>query len=404
MSISSRIRTTSAKLYGALRVILAARKTWTWPTPSDVVIYDAAGQDLFCEYLRPWSAQVLHCRGEALNVPVLLASLFRPGPRYRAYVSEFIDRVRPRLVVTLIDNNRDFYSLSARHPYLKTLFVQNGYRGYYQDVFESLVTQPAPRGSLRVDYMMTFGSLTGAEYAKYVAGSIVPIGSLTNNWVPKQAVRTPGVLAYISQYNTSGVWVGGQYFTREEFWVNPDRLTITTLEKYASERGKQLVVVTRARTLKELESEQAYFNDLAGRPLSFASDRRADGTYHAVDSAEVVVSNTSTLGLESAVRGQKTAFFPIHRSIYAAKQAGLIWDRGLSWPVVHDDEGPFWTCRSDPEAFVRILDHLFAISDEQWQEELSAHRFHDLMTYNPGNTRLRSVFEQALGTMIGVGE
>jgi surface carbohydrate biosynthesis protein len=116
-----------------------------------------------------------------------------------------------------------------------------------------------------------------------------------------------------------------------------------------------------------------------------------------VDGAEVVVCNTSTLGLESTARGRKTAFFTIHKHIYEARNAGLVWDRGMSWPVVHDDEGPFWTSRPDPAAFVRILDHLFAISDEQWRAELSTHQFGDIMTYDPGNAILQSILTRELG-------
>ena len=59
-------------------------------------------------------------------------------------------------------------------------------------------------------------------------------------------------------------------------------------------------------------------------------------------------------------------------------------DRVYGWPVPHPDDGPFWTNRPDPAAFERILDHLFAISDVQWQAELAEHQFETSWPTIPG--------------------
>ncbi len=388
----------TAKLSLILRYLFLAKKTWRWPRNSDVLIYDACGQEVLLEYLHPWNPEVLHCRGEEINILVLLASLFKKGNRWHAYADEFIERVRPRLAVTFIDNNLGFYGLAARHQNLKTMFIQNGYRGYYLDVFEHLSKHPAPLDSYKVDYMLTFSSLIGAEYAKYIRGSFVPIGSIKNNHVPKMNPNNTGVIAFISQYSNQGIRIGTHYFSQEEFSGRPDGIILKFLVRYASEKGKRLLIITRSRSPKALRDEQAYFYGLVGQTVSFSSEGSLGAGYRAVDSAEVVVSNTSTLGLESAARNRKTAFFTIHKHIYEMRDAGLVWDRGVVWPEYYPDEGPFWTNRHDPAAFARILDHLFSINDEQWQAELSEHGFANIMVYDPGNSILKSILERELGS------
>lgn len=386
-----------AKLCLILRYLFVAKKSWRWPRISDVLIYDASSAEILLVYLHPWRPEILHCRGEDINVLVLLASLVRKGNRWRAYVDEFIERVQPRLVVTFVDNNPGFYTLAARHKKLKTMFIQNGYRGYYLDVFEHLSKDEAPRESYKVDYMLTFGSLTGAEYAKYIRGAVIPIGSITNNHIPRKNPNKGNILAFVSQYKQQGVTIGGHHFSHEEFYRKPDSLILKFLVRYASARAKKLLIVTRSRCPKELKEEQAYFCAIVGPAASFAGGDWFGDSYEAVDSAEVVVSNTSTLGLESAARNRKTAFFTIHKHIYEMRAMDLIWDRGIGWPKSCPEEGPFWTNHPDPASFERILDHLFAIDEGQWQTELADCGFADIITYDPGNTILRAVLRKELG-------
>jgi surface carbohydrate biosynthesis protein len=386
-----------ARLAAALRFVLGARWRWRWPARSSVLVYDGAGRRFLLDCLKPWQPEVLYCRGEEVNVPVLLASLFGKGKRRDAYLDAYIRRVGPRLVVTCIDNDPAFYRIGPRHPGLKTMFLQNGYRGYYLDVFEHLAKHPASRSSHRVDYMLVFGPHIGTEYARHIAGAVLPAGSVANNGAPKVRAPTAGALVFISQYQRHAVRFGNQTFSHEEFCREPDHAIVGFLRRYASDHGKTLRVVTRSLPGKELELEQAYFRELAGASVGFAS---GDG-YGAVDDAEVVVCNTSTLGLEAAARGCKTAFFAIHKAIYAKRDPRLVWDRGLVWPERFPDDGPFWTYRNDPLAFKRILDHLFAISGDDWRRELEQARYTDVIAYDKGNSVFFSLLRKELGATPG---
>ena len=78
---------------------------------------------------------MLHIRGEEVNLPMFLMAVFAVRKQRTAYAAHFIRAARPKLVVTLMDNNMDFYAVSAACPSVKTMFVQNGYRGYYIDAF-----------------------------------------------------------------------------------------------------------------------------------------------------------------------------------------------------------------------------------------------------------------------------
>lgn len=372
-----------------------AQKCWRWPRHSEVLIFDACEQEVVLEYLRPWKPEVLHVRGEQVNIRVFFASLFKRGRTSEAYVDCFIKRVRPRLIVTFIDNNLGFYLLARRHQNIKTLFIQNGFRGYYGDVFESLDHKKPSGGDHCVNYMMTFGSRIGAEYARYIQGVVVPIGSIKNNRVPNRHTRDTGTIGFVSQYrNIKGFALGGRFYTFQAFFEQADRLVLSFLVKYAKTNGKELFIVPCTGHYEDSDlkkREQAYYNQLLGQDCIFSEWSWRGSSYDSVDMAEVVVSIDSTLGYESAARGNKTAIFSIRTQLLGVP--------GLSygWPGAYPDDGPFWTNCPDPVAFGRILDHLFAINDEQRRAELAEHGFASIMAYDPGNTMLQSVLSKELG-------
>jgi len=377
--------------------LFAKEKTWLWPRQSKVLIFDAAGEDVLREYLQPWDPEVLHVRGEKICMPVLFACLFKSGRKTDAYIDAFIERVRPQLIVTYIDNNPGFYLLAQRHSGVRTLSIQNGIKSYYFDIFESWDIRKTSCDCGSVTKMMTFGSRIGWEYKKYIHGDVVPMGSLKNNLYPRKKIKTAGTIAFVSQYReTKGLQMGERFVSHEEYFQQADRIVLEFLGKYAKERGKLLVIVPYSNQLingQMFKREQAYYSQWLGQDFTFSEWYGPSSSYDAVDSAEVVVAIESALGYESAARRNKTALFPIRSHLLGI--AGLSY----GWPEAYPDEGPFWSNLPDSEAFERILDHLFDIDDEQWRSELSECGFDSVMAYDPGNNMLQAVFQEELGPL-----
>jgi surface carbohydrate biosynthesis protein len=158
------------KIWRYFTFLTFSRKLWSLPKQSDVLIYDACNMGILLEHLKPWYPEVLHVRGEQINIRVFFSSLFRSGSKWGTYIDCYIEKVRPRLVVTFIDNSLEFYSISARHPGIKTLFIQNGVREI--GIFKELARRVSSGESFTVDNMMPFGDCVGAEYAKYIQGCV----------------------------------------------------------------------------------------------------------------------------------------------------------------------------------------------------------------------------------------
>jgi surface carbohydrate biosynthesis protein len=377
---------------------MRAKKNWSRPRQSDALIYDATRQDSLLKYLSPWHPELLHLRGEQINMRVLFSSLFRSGAGLDSYVDCFIEKVQPRLVVTFIDNSVHFYTISKKYPEVKTLFIQNGLRTF--DLYRNLRRYRGMRSKFFVDYMLVFGECVGVEYLKLLQGESVIMGSIDNNLARKERETQSGVIAFLSQWNPNGLYLQNKFYSQEEL-MSADRLVLEFLVRYAEAKNKRLMMIPRYRKDRELlmsdeqeiEMEKAYLRDLLGSEPEYLEPEGPYPGYQAVDLAEITVTTGSTLGYESIARGNKVAIFSIRWTL-AGLPAGV---GNFGWPGDFPDEGLFWTNKPDSDGFERILDYLFEVDDVQWLEDVRGSNFSSIMTYDPGNSVLAGTLERVLG-------
>ena len=383
------------KLYQYSKYAINAKKVWKWPRQSEVLIYDARGERSLLKYLHSWDPEVLHVQNEVINMRVLLHSFFIRGKKLDAYTDCFIKKVKPKLIVTFIDNNPNFYTISQRHVSVKTMFIQNGTRCFYNDVFELLDKSSNKALKLMtVDYMMIHGSNVGGEFARYIKGKVIPVGSLLNNSIPKYHSRQSDVVAFVSQWRKDGFSLNGIFHTHESFFRQVDKPIIEFLVKYTHEKNKQLMVIPyNHKDDSHRADEEAYFRSLVGDNVVFLEPTGPYSSYQALDIAGVVVGVDSTLVFEALARGARGAVFPIRSSLLGLK--GYTY----GWPVEYSDVGPFWTSHLSIEIFERIMDHLFEIDDGQWQTELVLNSYDNVITNDPENKILMSILSQELNSM-----
>jgi surface carbohydrate biosynthesis protein len=326
---------------------------------------------------------VLSVRGEELNLLVLMRALFRKGSIKDTYEDCFIEAVNPLLVLTFIDNSPRFYLLSDRHTGVRTMFIQNGWRGGVWDIFHTIFnTGPSQLDRRCVDVMCTYGAAIGREYTRHLRGHPVATGSFLCNEYPIAPDRKKTRrIAYISIY------------TGNETVDQPVALGLRELLRYSKTRGVPLVVVGRRDSSREPRGcamEEQYYRNLLGDDFEFLKRNAQHSSYKYLDESEVSVSIDSSIGYESVARGNKNAFFSILGNYTPTHEFNF------GWPAQYPNEGPFWTNKPDPAAFERILDHLFTIDDAQWRAELATCRYDDIMIYDPGNTILKKILHQEL--------
>ena len=162
-----------------IRKFYQSKKHFKIRSKQDVLIFDKCGSENITHLLPECKFEILHVRNESLNMFIFLICFLQFNISTKNYIDNYIKVTRPKLIITFIDNNINFYEISKRHSNIITIFIQNGWRSFYTDIFEQLYLNKSKK--YFVDYMFTFGNIISNEYKKYINGQTIEIGSIRNN-------------------------------------------------------------------------------------------------------------------------------------------------------------------------------------------------------------------------------
>ena len=108
------------------------------PTRKKVLIYDVSHSNLLKKFFKnKKETGILHTRLEEINLFILLKCIFKKNLNFklRSYFQEYINYVKPKVLITMIDNDKKFYQMKCN--YGKKIFIQNGKRTLF-DIFYHL--------------------------------------------------------------------------------------------------------------------------------------------------------------------------------------------------------------------------------------------------------------------------
>lgn len=373
-------------------VALMMRGSWRQPSHVDVLVLFPDGFGTLASLLDGTTSSVLDPRERSINNRVALTCFARRRFSAIDYIVEYASRVRPRVMLTFLDNYWPFYELKSRLPTVTTVAVQNGVRGPSDDVFGHAMT--APRESIaswHVDHMCVFGPAVGREYAKYVRGNVHRVGSVKNNAVSPSGPNGP-LVGYISTWRGAvaqdrlvAIHGGSRSITVGQLYERRD-LLVRYLDGYARSRGSHLLVIGKDAT----GADRSHYARILGHDdFEYSLRAGADSSYRAVDRPRLLVFSSSTLGYEALARGHRVAAFFTDIELTASR------GERFGWPLNLPDEGPFWTHRYDENRFGEILGDLDAMSTDEWRT-ISEPIVSELIVFDDANTTLRSVLHDAL--------
>ncbi len=375
-------------------VFLAPRKSFKKPRKIDVLIYDKEGSDSLIPFFQGYEYAILSVRGETINLYCLLKCLFKKKfwteSSFETYIFCYVRIVRPKVVITFIDNDFRFYKIAANCPSTKTIFIQNGRRAILNDVFEKLERHE----DFKVDYMLVAGEAIGKKYAEFVDGKVIPIGSLRNNKVLNAEKIEKGKILYISSWSEKPInelpfrtLLDGTTVSWDDYFDVEEKV-LNFLDRWCVQNNKVLQIC--ARESGSLNGEEEYYAKRLGScTWEFLARHGNSSTYEYLSKSHTVVFIDSTVGYEALSRGKRTAAF-VCRVIGKPHKS-----ESFGWPADLPDSGSFWSNESSEKEFERIMDYLNSIGDREWATECRS-LVPQIMVFDEGNKRLEELLNELL--------
>jgi surface carbohydrate biosynthesis protein len=380
------------KICKLLKALILSKKILRRPKNCDILIYDITFPNILLDYFKNYSLEVLPTRGESLNLYILLKSVFKKefwecGILW-SYTVTYIAECNPKIIVTFIDNNQKFYSLSSKFKDIKTIFIQNGTRGMSGDIFEYLTREE----DFFVDFMCVQNREIGEKYKKFIKGEIIIIGSLINNSFPMDLTCFPNRVVFISQFtpkkNKSDI-----YYSQKDgtlvFWkdfYNAEVNFLKLLQEWCVLHKKELVICGR---YPSGSSEKEFFSEiLKDFHFEFVPRSEIFSSYKVISTAEIVITIDSTIGFEALAQGKRVAFFSVRHTKGAVQYQ-------FGWPANLPTRGPFWSNNLAEDSFSDILNFLDSIPKDMWLEIVESYK-PILMEFDLGNKKLTSLLKNIL--------
>jgi surface carbohydrate biosynthesis protein len=170
----------------------------------------------------------------------------------------------------------------------------------------------------------------------------------------------------------------GQIISRRE-------KVILWLAEYCIEKQLQLKIVGKDENPKR---EESYYRSLLQNcKFEFVAREMISSSYEAIDSSEIVVFTSSTLGYESLARGKRTAALMLDARIIGSEALRF------GWPAELQDDGPFWTHQLSEARLREIMDFLREVDDAEW-DKIRTQTIKDVIVFDPDNSKFRESVDQ----------
>lgn len=296
---------------------------FTSPPRAELVIYDRGGSDrLLSTALKGLEHAVLPTRRELFYLsPAILWRMLRNlrlvdewrfGRLFLVYLYSCLEHMRPRVVITFVDNDPFFHKLARLYPGATFLAVQNGVKtpegmaSRSQHPLGWLPEPPAWGSRVDLPELFCWGEHEIEIHRRYghTVDRFHAVGSLVGGYYKGAVFPGPAPVEHdvllVSQWRASMMEEGAY-----PYLLKGKETLHGFLARYVAERETRFAVALCSKDPRE----RAYFERIFGDKARFVDfDREGLSTYHAMDRAEISVSLSSAAAYEAVGWGKKVFF------------------------------------------------------------------------------------------------
>ena len=346
------------------------------PSQKKILIYDNYSTNILSKIIDK-NYNILKTRFEEISLPILFTSclifffdFIRLKNLYFNYLKTFIIISNPKVIITFIDNDKNFYKFKKNFPNKKFIAIQNGYRFYKDDLFESIDKTPI---KFQCDEYHCFGDGIKKYLVNKIEGKIINSGSIKNNYCKKKKIFKSGV-CFISSFGISS----------NKF----EKKILGSLNFFCKKKKLKLYILARSKKNEEYN----FFKKILMKNNFIYIKKKDDfcKSYNVIDNVELSISLNATLGYENLSRGNKTFFLNVNdRNINCSSFLKF------GYPYNFPKKGYFWTNKYEGKNFIKQITEIYNELPAIWLSK-TAKTTNKIINYDIDNKNLKKRLEKHL--------
>ena len=397
-------RTRISTLVSGIRAISSVH-SWSFPKRSELLIYDKSSVRHLEPFMNTSRATVFDTSLYSINVWAMLRGIRYGRPCMQTYLYGYIAIVKPKVIITLIDNSLPFYFINHRFPKATTIAIQNGRRDNFgrkpNTGFLDLLQIDRGWGKPTISHYCMFGEAEISLLNKYIHANFIATGNLQNNSYPQQPLtpRARPKISFVSSHpnlshdlSTTAIshdtymHIGNRTISFFEYY-RIEREVARVVGQYCAENNLDFHIV--GKRPETTPQEHAFYAEALGEiPFTFHPCSTEGASYPRLLDSDVVVTVDSTIAYELFGRGKRVAFISVRGE--AIGHSSIDFCRFAS-PLSTPDTGSNWTNTFDPMVIKSKLEFVRSSSQSEW-EAATKSIAPQLVYFDEDNTRIRSLF------------
>ena len=377
-----------------------------------ILIYDRHSIPFLKKIVDPKKCEILSTRfainhsanknlNESINLRILLRCFFKFKFARKYYIEEYINFLKPKIVITAVDNDLFFYQLKKKFNTTIFISIQTSLRSALNDLFSDIHNLILNHS--KCDYSFVYNDYIGKFYKKFLGTTPISIGSVRSNCERIINKKKRISLLYVSTYKglkNNLLFIDKKKIIpfykeaktikknlyRSDIIKNEIKL-LKNLNQFLKKNNKLSLTILGCRDNK-LE-KQFYENILINTKFNFISRTENRNTFKIIDDSEVIINIDSSVGYESIARGSKVAFFSIRGLRYPFNTSFFCWPRKIK------QKGFFWTDAYSFNELNRVLKNTLNISNANYKLKIKKN-FKSLLKYNYNNVRIKNFIDQKI--------
>ena len=304
---------------------------------------------------------------------ILLRQIIVLDFKFITYCKNYIRYTAPKVVITFIDNDIQFYKLKNSFEDINFISIQNGHRFENYSMFHD--KKYTRYNKLKCDHTFVFNKYYIKEYKKIINSNFHILGSFKNNLVRINKSSNKNDFLLISQYSKTGD--GNKNFQIK--LLNFINLYLTTL-------GKKIHILLRGKNTLRQNEEIEFYKKIFKSNCIFKKTSNWKKSYKILDKYENVIFIYSTFGHEAISRKKKVAIFaPSIKSDHKLY---------FGWPAPVQKKYDFFSARKlNFKETKRVLNNIYKCNQTYWNNKYFK-IIQDQLYYDKDNSKLKKLIIQ----------
>lgn len=350
------------------------------PESKNFLVFDRTGSDIFRFFFKKNDFEILDRRKESINLYVVTITIFKSGLNefVRNYIKNYIEIVKPKIVLTFIDNNFRFFLLKKDYPKAKYICIQNGIRD--ENFFNQLKKFYDLNKNLEIDYFFTLNKIMKKKLLPLIKSKYYCTGSLKNNfYFLKKNIKYKHkkYITFITQ--TTSVFRPIEVIVFKE------------LQKFCYQKKINLVFLEKINS--KIFNENFFRNKFGPEKWIYEKYKNMQNTYKIINQSFMVVFIDSTLGYEALSKGIKVTCFPyksLNKNLTKKNMQNNLLPNKFGYPGNFANKGPFWSNYANKDMIIPLLNKVYNYKHNQWKNIFNQYSSR-IMKYDSKNKIIKKV-------------